>query len=137
MLKESVITNQAPQAIGPYSQAVSAGAWVFVSGQIALDPKTQELIAGGIAAQTQRALENIKAILQAQGLHMAHVVKTTIYMKDLAEFSQMNSVYAQFFEKPYPARATVQVAALPRGAGVEIEAIAISNESRAPNQPRL
>jgi len=121
---DSIQTENAPKAIGPYSQAVVADGWVFASGQIALDPKTGTLVAGDAAAQAERVLQNLKAVLAASGAGLERVVKTTIYLKDIADFSAVNEVYARFFSKPYPARATVQVAALPKDALVEIDAIA-------------
>jgi 2-iminobutanoate/2-iminopropanoate deaminase len=120
---EIIQTNDAPAAIGPYSQAVRAGNMLFVSGQIPLDPKTGELVGGGIAAETTQVLKNLKAIVETAGASLGQVVKTTIFLKDMAQFTQVNEVYATFFSAPYPARATVQVAKLPRDVGVEIEAI--------------
>ncbi len=125
MKKEAVVTRGAPNAIGPYSQAVRAGGMVFVSGQIPLDPATGEIVAGGIAAQAERALENLGAILTAAGCGFADVAKTTIFLTDLSHFAVVNDLYARAFAPPFPARATVQVAALPRGALVEIEAVAL------------
>ncbi len=111
-------------AVGPYNQAVRAGDLLFCAGQIPIDPVTGNLTAGDIRAQTQRALENVKAILADQNLTFAHVVKTTVFLADLADFAGMNEVYAKCFTGDYPARSTVQVAALPKGAKVEIEIIA-------------
>lgn len=122
-MKTIVATQDAPQAIGPYSQAIDAGALLFVSGQIPAGPDGA-LVCGGVAAQTDRCLQNVSAILKAAGLCLADVVKTTVYMTDLSQFTAMNEVYAKHFASPYPARATVQVAALPKGAAIEIEAIA-------------
>jgi 2-iminobutanoate/2-iminopropanoate deaminase len=122
-LKTQVQTKLAPAAIGPYSQGIKAGGLVFVSGQIPLDASGQTM-AEGVAAQTQRALENLAAILAAEGLGLEHVVKTTVFMADLGQFAAMNEVYARYFKAPFPARETVGVAALPKGAGVEISAIA-------------
>ncbi len=119
-----VQTSAAPAAVGPYSQAVKAGGWVFCSGQIALDPGSGALVCGGVAAETDRVLRNLTAVLEAAGLSPADVVKTTVFMTDLADFPAMNEVYARFFPSDPPARSTVQVAALPRGGHVEIEAIA-------------
>lgn len=119
-----VATSDAPQAIGPYSQAIDTGTAVFVSGQIPALPNGT-LVDGGVAAQTERCLLNVTAILKAAGLGLKDVVKTTVFMTDLSQFAAMNEVYAKHFASPYPARATVQVAALPKGAGVEIEAIAV------------
>lgn len=117
-------TEDAPQAIGPYSQAVVVDGWVFASGQIALDPQSGKLLAGDAAKQAEQALANLSGILGAAGTGFARVVKTTIYLTDMADFQKVNEVYARFFNEPFPARATVQVAALPKGALVEIEVIA-------------
>lgn len=123
--ERSVInTSGAPAPVGPYSQAVRAGNLLFVSGQIPMDPATGAMVADGVEAQTRRVLENLEAILASEGLTTADVVKTTVFLTDLSAFPRMNDVYAQFFEDAKPARATVQVAALPKGANVEIEAIA-------------
>ncbi|MEK7287812.1 MAG: RidA family protein [Elusimicrobiota bacterium] len=124
MSKSSIATDCAPKAIGPYSQAIAVDRFVFVSGQIPVDPAGQ-LVSGNIQAQTERAIKNIEAILRAGGLDLSHVVKTTVYMKNLGEFAAMNEAYARFFTEPYPARATVEVSNLPKGATVEIEVIAI------------
>ena len=120
-------TAEAPSAIGPYSQGVSAqpGRLVFLSGQIPLDPRTGELVAGDISAQTVRVMENLGAVLRAASLGFPDVVRCTVYLVDLAEFSVVNSVYGRYFAASPPARATVQVAALPKGARVEIDAIAV------------
>lgn len=116
----------APLAIGPYSQAVAAGGLLFLSGQLPLDPATQKLVAGEIEAQTVRVIENLAAVLAAGGSSLARVVRTTVYLTDLALFPRMNAVYARYFEQvPQPARATVQAAALPLGAQIEIDAIAL------------
>ena len=123
-MKNAIATPKAPQAIGPYSQAVSAGPWLFLSGQIGLDPATGELVGGGVVGEARRALENLCAVLDAAGAPHDSVVRTTIYLVDLADFAAVNEVYAGFFCAPFPARATVGVAALPRGARVEIDAIA-------------
>ncbi|MCS7208062.1 MAG: RidA family protein [Fimbriimonadales bacterium] len=124
MSKRAILSNDAPAPIGPYSQAIQVGDWIFISGQIPVDPHTGELVAGGIATQTRQTLQNLQAVLTAVGLCLDNVVKTTIYMTDLKMFAEMNAVYETYFRPPYPARATVQVAALPKGAQVEIEAIA-------------
>ena len=124
-MRQVVATDGAPKAIGPYSQGIDSGSLVFVSGQIALDPATGQMIAGGIAEQTERALKNVEAVLAKAGLTPAHVVRTTVFLVDLGEFAAMNEVYARHFPKDPPARSTVQVAALPKGARVEIDAIAI------------
>ncbi|CAN2045196.1 enamine/imine deaminase, redox-regulated chaperone [Candidatus Magnetomoraceae bacterium gMMP-1] len=123
---KAISTSSAPEAVGPYSQAVAAGNLIFVSGQIPLDPKTNEFIKGGIAEQTHRILQNIKAILEEAGTDLSHVVKTTVFLKDIQDFSAMNEVYAEYFNEVLPARAAVQVAALPKGAEIEIDAIAVS-----------
>jgi 2-iminobutanoate/2-iminopropanoate deaminase len=122
--REAVATPNAPQAIGPYSQAIRAGDLLFVSGQIPLDPDTAAVVDGDIAAQTRRALANIGGILGAAGLGYADVVKTTVFLLDMGEFAAMNAVYAEFFPAPPPARSTVQVSRLPRDVRVEIDAIA-------------
>ncbi|HEU5304559.1 MAG TPA: RidA family protein [Gemmatimonadales bacterium] len=119
-----VSTSGAPQAIGPYSQAIRANGLLFTAGQVALDPATGELVAGGIAEQTARALENLRAVLAAAGSDFSRVVKTTVFLVDMADFSAMNEVYGRAFGGHRPARSTVAVAALPRGARVEIEIIA-------------
>ena len=123
-MKTVISTAEAPTAVGPYSQAIAAGALVFCSGQIPLDPVTGALIDSDISSQTARVLQNLAAVLRAHGLGMEHVVKTTVFMTDLAGFGEMNTVYAKFFPSDPPARSTIQVAALPKGANVEIEAIA-------------
>ena len=127
--KSAIATTAAPAAIGPYSQAIRIGNTVYTSGQVALDPATGDLVAGGIDAQTTRVLENLKAVLAAAGLDFAHVVKTTVFLKDMADFAAMNALYAKYFAPEgvvAPARSTVQVAGLPKGALVEIECIAIT-----------
>jgi 2-iminobutanoate/2-iminopropanoate deaminase len=125
MNRTTIATLRAPKAIGPYSQAVRVGDLVFCSGQIALDPESGTLVGGGdIRAQTKRVMENLRAVLEAAGSSLGRVVKTTIFLTDLAEFAAMNEVYAEFFPAEPPARATVQVSALPRGARVEIDVIA-------------
>jgi 2-iminobutanoate/2-iminopropanoate deaminase len=121
---EAVATDHGPKAIGPYSQAIKANGQVFISGQIALDPGTQQMVAGDIARQTERVLENLKGIVEAAGSSLAHAVKTTVYLADLADFAAMNEVYARYFPERPPARSTVQVARLPRDARVEIDLIA-------------
>ncbi len=122
---EFVATDQAPQAIGPYSQAVIAGDLVFTAGQIALDPASMEMVGDDTAAQTERVLHNLRAVLAAAGCGLADVVKTTVYLADMADFPAMNEVYAGHFGDHRPARAAVQAAALPKGAQVEIDAIAV------------
>jgi 2-iminobutanoate/2-iminopropanoate deaminase len=124
MVHEKIESKMAPKAIGPYSQAIRVGEFVFVSGQIPIDPDTGELTGGDIAQQTDRALRNIQAILEAAGLSMQEVVKTTVYLTDLADFAGMNEVYKRFFTSVPPARSTVGVSALPKGVKIEIEVIA-------------
>jgi len=123
-MKKVITTPGAPAAVGPYSQAISSGDFLFCAGQIPLDPLTGALVNGDVTAQTTRVLENVKAVLAADGMTFANVVKTTVYLTNLAEFAAMNAVYANYFAEPFPARSTVQVAALPRGADVEIEVTA-------------
>ena len=124
MSKTVISTAAAPAAIGPYSQAIRTGDLLFVSGQIPLDPATGQLLAGDVRAQTRQVLKNLAAILEAGGSSLGRVVKTTVYLRDLGEFAAMNEVYAEFFGEQPPARATVQVARLPRDAAVEIEVVA-------------
>jgi len=123
-VKEMIATDRAPRAIGPYSQAVRAGELVFASGQIPIDPTTGEFVAGGIAEQTEQVLRNLRAVFEAAGLTMNQIVKTTVFLADMDDFTAMNEVYGRFFDGEPPARATVQAARLPRDARVEIEAIA-------------
>jgi 2-iminobutanoate/2-iminopropanoate deaminase len=124
-MKTVISTTDAPAAVGPYSQAIAAGPFVFCSGQIPLEPKTGILVEGTITLQTNRVLQNIAAVLRAHGLEMEHVVKTTVFLTDLGNFGEMNAAYSEFFPSDPPARSTIQVAALPKGANVEIEAIAL------------
>lgn len=124
MKRQAVATDAAPKAIGPYSQAVWAGDFLFCAGQIPLDPTTGNLIAAGIAEQTTRVLENIRGVLQSQGLDFGNVVKVTVFLSDMNSFTAMNEVYAKYFTKEPPARSTVQVARLPKDALVEIEVVA-------------
>lgn len=126
MQKQQISTAASPKAIGPYSQAVRAGGWLFCSGQIPLDPATGEMIPGGIAEQTEQVMANLGAVLKEAGCGFEAVVKATIYLADLADFAVVNDIYGRFFPDCPPARATVQVAALPKGARVEIDAIACS-----------
>jgi 2-iminobutanoate/2-iminopropanoate deaminase len=123
-MKNIISTEQAPKAIGPYSQAVIANGFAFLSGQIPLDPATNQLVDGGIAAQTERVLENLKRVLEAAGSSLDRVVKTTVYLKDMGEFAKMNEVYGRYFTSNAPARATVEAARLPRDVAVEIDCIA-------------
>ena len=129
-----ISTDRAPRAIGPYSQAVRAGDLVFASGQIPIDPTTGEFVAGGIAEQTEQVLHNLRAVFEAAGLTMNHIVKTTVFLADMDDFTAMNEVYGRFFGVEPPARATVQAARLPRDARVEIEAIA-SMSAEPPGKP--
>ena len=123
-MSRPVATNAAPGAIGPYSQAIDAGSLVFCSGQVGADPGSGDLVEGGVQAQAERALRNVGAVLDAAGLGYANVVKSTVFLADLADFAAMNDVYARFFPDPPPARSTVGVAGLPKGALVEIEVVA-------------
>lgn len=125
MPRAAIHSDRAPKAIGPYSQAVADGGLLFCSGQIGLDPASGELVSGGTAAEAERVMQNLQAVLEAAGLGFAHVVRTTIFLVDLADFATVNEIYGRFLQQPYPARATVGVAALPRGARVEIDAIAV------------
>jgi 2-iminobutanoate/2-iminopropanoate deaminase len=124
-MKEIICSENAPKAIGPYSQAVRINGMLFMSGQIPLDPSTMQLVEGTIQMQTERVLENLKAVLAAAGLSLEHVVKTSVFLKNLSEFPQMNEVYARYFPTNPPARSTVEVAKLPRDVQVEIDAIAV------------
>jgi len=121
---EAIRTNKAPGAIGPYSQGIRVGNMVFTSGQLPVDPSTGEFAEGGIEAQTRQSLTNVQAVLEAAGLTMSNVVKTTVFLSDMNDFAVMNGVYAEFFSEPYPARSAVAVKTLPKGAMVEIEAVA-------------
>jgi 2-iminobutanoate/2-iminopropanoate deaminase len=128
-MKKIISTNEAPAAIGPYSQAVRSGNFLFCSGQIPLDPKSGQIVAGDISAQTRRVLDNIAAVLRAEGLSFDHVVKTTIFLTNLGDFQTVNEIYGSYFKQNPPARSTVQVAGLPKGANVEIEVIAVAEEA--------
>ncbi len=123
--KEQISSEKAPKALGPYSAGIRMGNLIFTAGQLGIIPSTGEFAPGGIEAETLQALENIAAILAAAGASMSQVVKTTVFLRDMKDFSQMNNVYSKFFTAPFPARSTVQVAALPKGGAVEIEVIAI------------
>jgi 2-iminobutanoate/2-iminopropanoate deaminase len=125
-MKTIIASEKAPKAVGPYSQAVRVGNLIFLSGQIPLDPLSGHLVEGGIQPQTERVLENIRAVLEAAGLTFDNVVKTTVYLKSLTEFVPMNEVYARYFPSDSPARSTVEVARLPRDVSVEIDAIAVA-----------
>ncbi|MGA2448139.1 MAG: RidA family protein [Polyangiaceae bacterium] len=126
-MKVPIQSPQAPGAIGPYSQAIRAGNIVFLSGQIPLDPVTLAIVPGDVAVQTRQVMDNLGAVLVAAGLGFRNVVRTTIYLTDLANFTAVNDVYGSYFVAPFPARATVQVSALPRGALVEIDAVAVDD----------
>jgi 2-iminobutanoate/2-iminopropanoate deaminase len=123
-MKDIVLTDKGPKPIGPYSQAVKSNGFLFASGQVALDPRTNEFIGGDIRKQTERAMENIKAVVEAAGSNLHHIVKTTVFLKDMNDFAAMNEAYGKFFTAAPPARSTVQVARLPKDALVEIEVIA-------------
>ena len=125
-MSQVIATEHAPRAIGPYSQAVLANGLVFLSGQIPLDPATNQLVEGDVAVQTARVLENLKAVLEAGGSSLEKVVKTTVFLRDMADFPRMNEVYARYFAVNPPARSTVQAARLPRDVSVEIDAIALA-----------
>jgi len=127
-VRQPIKTENAPAAIGPYSQAIKANGFVFVSGQIPIEPETGEFVAGGIAEQTARVLKNLTAVLEAAGSSLEQVVKTTVFLADMKEFSSMNEVYKDFFPSPQPARSTVAAAGLPRDARVEIEVVALVSE---------
>jgi 2-iminobutanoate/2-iminopropanoate deaminase len=127
MERSAVHTDQAPKAIGPYSQAIRAGDFVFCAGQAGLDPATGKLVEGGVEAETRRVLQNLSAVLEQAGTSIKNVVKTTVFLTDMDEFKAMNAIYAEFFPAPPPARSTVQVSRLPAGARVEIEAIAVGS----------
>ena len=126
-MKKIISTSDAPAAIGPYSQSIRAGSTIYCSGQIPLDPKTGQIISGGIDAQTRRVLDNIAALLKAEGLGFGNIVKTTIFLTNLGDFQTVNEVYGSYFKSQPPARSTVQVSALPKGANIEIEVIAVAD----------
>jgi len=128
MSRESVQTSKAPAAIGPYSQAIKADRMVFLSGQIALDPSNGQLLAGGIEAQARQAFTNLSAVAEAAGATLANAVKLTLFLTDLKDFSTVNAVMQEFFQPPYPARSTIEVSALPRGACFEVEAILLRQD---------
>lgn len=123
MSRQPISTERAPAAIGPYSQAVRAGGTVYLSGQIPLDPATGQLVQADIATETRRVFDNLRAVCEAAGGSLEHVVRVGIYVMDLADFAQVNAVMAEYFKAPYPARSTIQVAGLPRGARVEVDAV--------------
>ena len=126
MKREAVRTDRAPKAIGPYEQALKVDGWVFASGQIPLDPTTGTMVDGGIGVQTRQVLDNLRAVLEAAGTSLSRVVKTTVYMTNLTDFQKMNEIYAEYFPQDKPARSTVGVASLPRGAMIEIDVVAQS-----------
>ena len=126
-MKKIVSTSDAPAAIGPYSQGVRVGSTVYYSGQIPLDPKTGQLVSGGIDAQTRRVLENITGLLKAEGLSFDNIVKTTIFLADIGDFQAVNEIYGSYFKQVPPARSTIQAGALPKGARIEIEVIAVAD----------
>jgi 2-iminobutanoate/2-iminopropanoate deaminase len=128
-MKKPIFTSEAPAAIGPYSQGMRTGRFLFCSGQIPLDPKSGEIVSGDIATQTRRVMDNIAALLRAEGLTFDHIVKTTIFLTNLGDFQTVNEIYGSYFKQDPPARSTVQVSALPRGANVEIEVIAAAAEA--------
>jgi len=123
-MKQIIVAEKAPKAIGPYSAAVKMGNLVFTSGQLGIDPKTGELVSGGIEAETHQALQNIGSVLEAAGANFEHILKVTVYLRDINEFGLMNSIYKEYINTAFPARSAFQVAALPKGGAVEIEAIA-------------
>ena len=128
-MKQIIKTDAAPQPIGPYSAGVKFGDFIFTAGQIGIDPQTGEVVGGGIGAETRQVLNNLQNVLEAAGSSLSEVVKTTVFLKDMGEFAQMNAVYAEFFTKDFPARSTIAVAELPAGVSVEIEAIAVKRIS--------
>jgi 2-iminobutanoate/2-iminopropanoate deaminase len=127
-MKKIISTNEAPAAVGPYSQAVRVGSMIFCAGQIPLDPKSGQIVSQEISEQTRRVLDNITAVLKAEGLTFENIVKTTIFLTDLGDFQKVNEIYASYFKQQPPARSTIQVSALPKGARVEIEAIAVADQ---------
>ena len=127
-MKKIVSTTEAPAAVGPYSQAVRVGPMLFTAGQIPLDPQSGQIVSGNIAEQTRRVFDNLAAVLRAEGMDFSNIVKTTVFMTDLGDFQTMNEVYASYFKDQPPARSTVQVSALPKGAQVEIELVAVATK---------
>ncbi len=125
-MREVIATKDAPQAIGPYSQAIKANGFVFVSGQVSIDPATQQLVTGDVAAQTERVLKNLSAILQSAGTSLEKVVRSTVFLKNMGDFAAMNEVYARYFKSAPPARSTVEAARLPKDVAVEIDVIALA-----------
>lgn len=128
MNKERIHTEHAPAAVGPYSQAIRIGEFIFTAGQVALDPASGELVGRDVAAQTEQVISNLRAVLAAAGSSLERVVKTTVFLQSMADFAAMNAVYARHFPEPFPARSTVEVGALPKGGLVEIECIALINQ---------
>jgi 2-iminobutanoate/2-iminopropanoate deaminase len=128
-MKKIISTAEAPAAVGPYSQAIRIGNFVFCSGQIPLDPETGEIVPGDVNAQTKRVMENIAAVLRAEGLNFGNIIKTTIFLTNLVDFQTVNELYGSYFKSDPPARSTIQVAALPKGAAIEIEIIAAAEAS--------
>jgi 2-iminobutanoate/2-iminopropanoate deaminase len=133
-MKKIISTTDAPAAVGPYSQAVRVGSTIYCAGQIPLDPKSGQIVSKDISAQTRRVLDNITAVLKAEGLSFDHIVKTTIFLTDLGDFQTVNEIYASYFKQAPPARSTVQVPALPKGARVEIEVIAMADDADPSDQ---
>jgi 2-iminobutanoate/2-iminopropanoate deaminase len=129
--KVVITTEEAPKALGPYSAGIRVGNMVYTAGQVGIDPVAGDIVAGGIEAETRQALRNVQAVLKAAGSSLDRVVKTTVFLLDMAEFSKMNAVYAEFFKEKPPARSTVQVGALPKGAAVEIEAVAFTESQES------
>lgn len=126
-MKKAIRSENAPNPVGPYSQAIQQGPFLFCSGQVSIDPKTNEVLKGSVKEQAQLVMKNIEAVLAAGGLNFSHVVKTTIFLTDMNDFGQVNEVYSSYFKEPYPARSTVAVSALPKGVNVEIEVLAYKN----------
>lgn len=127
MKKTAISSDHAPKALGPYSQGVCVDNFIFCSGQVGKDPVTNMFVEGGVEAQTKQILENLKAVLRGAGVDLSHVVKTTVYLKNVSDFQKMNEIYATYFQEPYPARATIEVSRLPQDALIEIECIAYKN----------
>jgi 2-iminobutanoate/2-iminopropanoate deaminase len=134
MKKKIISTTDAPAAVGPYSQAVRVGSTIYCAGQIPLDPRSGQIVSKDISEQTRRVLDNITAVLKAEGLTFENIVKTTIFLTDLADFQTVNEIYASYFNQTPPARSTVQVPALPKGARIEIEAIAVADQGETSGQ---
>jgi 2-iminobutanoate/2-iminopropanoate deaminase len=133
-MKKTISTSEAPAAIGSYSQAMRSGNFLFCSGQIPLDPKSGQIVSGDIATQTRRVLDNIGAVLKAEGLTFENIVKTTIFLTDLGDFQTVNETYGSYFKQQPPARSTVQVSALPKGAKIEIEVVAVADNGKSSGQ---